>query len=81
MQKNLEVGNPRYSEQISPFQRPFLISRSHCSTSWYILWLLFLVPEYHFHKTDNYMKGHVCVVGDQTTLNDQSSSQRYKLLA
>ena len=34
------------------------------------------LSELHVHQNVNYMKGHVCVVGDKTTLNDQMSSQR-----
>ena len=38
----------------------------------------YLVSEYHLHQ--NVMKGHVCVVGDRTTLNSQIPDQRYELL-
>jgi len=35
-----------------------------------------LLSEYHLHQNVNNMTGHVCVAGNNTTLNDQSSSQR-----
>ena len=39
--------------------------------------MIFVVSEYHLHHHNNMMQGHVCVVGDRTSLNNPMPAQGY----
>ena len=42
-----------------------------------MIMIFVVVSEYHLHHHNNMMQGHVCVVGDKTTLNNPMPAQGY----